>query len=235
MSFSPVLVAHVITGVVALVAGAAAMTFRKGSRRHRVSGNAFVVSMLGLAASGAYLGLMKHQGLNGLQGVLTFYLVATAWLTARRGDGEAGLLDLGGLLVPLGVGAGLAIYGLEAANSPTGLKEGFPAEAYFVFGAVALLFAGGDVRMLVRGGVSGIRRIVRHLVRMCYAMFTASASFFLGQAQVFPEALRIPALLAIPAILPLLVMSYWLWRVRFRRNDRGIAGVSSPTRAASPT
>jgi uncharacterized membrane protein len=87
MSFSPVLVFHVSAGTVALLSGTAAMSFRKGSHCHRLTGNVFVIAMLGLSASGAYLGLVKNQMLNGLQGVLTLYLVATAWWTAGRRDG----------------------------------------------------------------------------------------------------------------------------------------------------
>lgn len=51
-------------------------------------------------------------------------------------------------------------------------------------------------------------------------------SFFLGQADELPEALRIPALLAIPIVVPPLVMLYWLWRVRIGRCFRGIVGVA---------
>jgi hypothetical protein len=190
------------------------MSFRKGSRRHRVTGNVFVISMLGLGASGAYIGFMKHQMLNGLMGVLTFYLVATAWLTARRRDGETGILDLIALTVPLAVGAGFAIYGLEAAQSQTGTKDGYPAAAYFIFGSVALLFAAGDVRLLVRGGVSGAQRIARHLRRMCFALFIAAGSFFLGRQRIFPAVLRNTNLLVLLTILPLILMMFWLIRVR---------------------
>lgn len=42
---------------------------------------------------------------------------------------------------------------------------------------------------------------------MCFALFVASGSFFLGQADEFPEAFRIYPLLAIPAFLPLLAVS----------------------------
>lgn len=48
-----------------------------------------------------------------------------------------------------------------------------PVAPYFVFGALALLSAAGDVRMLVRGEVSGTNRIVRHLWRMSVAFFIA--------------------------------------------------------------
>lgn len=221
MSFSPILVFHICSGALGLLSGVAAISFRKGSHRHRVAGNVFVVAMLSLGASGAYLGFTKHQMLNGLQGVITFYLVATAWLTARRGDVEAGIFDWGALVVPLAVGGGLAIYGFEAANSPTGSKEGYPAAAYFIFGSVALLFAAGDVRMLARGGVSGAQRIARHLSRMCYALFTASASFFLGRQQIFPVFLRKTGALFLLSFLPLVLLIFWLVRVRFTNAYKG--------------
>jgi hypothetical protein len=62
------------------------------------------------------------------------------------------------------------------------------------------------------------RRLARHLWRMCYALFIASMSFFLGQTDEIPEALRITPLLVLLAFLPALVMLYWLWRVRYRRG-----------------
>jgi hypothetical protein len=67
---------------------------------------------------------------------------------------------------------------------------------------------------------------------MCYALWIAAASFFLGPrarvAKVLPEALLNPALLALPVLLVLVVMFYWLWRVRIRRSFRGLVGVSAP-------
>ena len=43
MQFSPMLILHVTGGMVGLLSGAAAMTFRKGSRWHGISGQVFVV------------------------------------------------------------------------------------------------------------------------------------------------------------------------------------------------
>jgi uncharacterized membrane protein len=217
VSFSPVLAFHICAGSLGLLSGAGAMSFRKGSRRHRVTGNVFVASMLGLAASGAYLGFIKNQVLNGMMGVLTLYLVATAWWTARRRDGEVGNFDLGALIVPLAVGAGLASYGLEAVNSQTGSKGGFPAQAYFVFGSLALLFAAGDIRMLMHGGASGRHRIARHLWRMCFALFISTGSLFLGQQQVFPASLRNTNILLLLGILPLILMIVWRVRLSFTK------------------
>jgi hypothetical protein len=50
----------------------------------------------------------------------------------------------------------------------------------FFMGSVMLLAAAGDVRMLVRGAVFGPKRIARHLWRMCFGLFIAAGSFFLG-------------------------------------------------------
>ena len=160
------------------------------------------------------MGFLRHQTLNGFMGILTFYLVTTAWLTAKRRENEVGLFDWIALLVPLAVGTVLATNGLDAANSPTGMKEGYPPAAYFIFGSVALLFAAGDIRMLVRGGVSGSQRLARHLTRMCFGLFIATGSFFLGQPQVFPDTLRKTNLLFIPAMLPLILLVFWRFRVR---------------------
>jgi uncharacterized membrane protein len=215
MGLSPLVVLHICAGTVGLLAGAAAMTFRKGSRRHGVAGNLFVIAMLSLSASGAYIGFVKSQTTNVVMGVLTFYLVATAWATARRRDGETGIFDWAALLVALALGTGLITYGFEAAHNQTGLMYGYPAPLYFIFGSVALLFAAGDVRMLARGGVFGAHRIARHLWRMCLALFIAAGSFFLGQQKVFPASLRGSKILFAPPVLALLLMVFWLFRVRF--------------------
>lgn len=223
----PILVLHICAGILGLLSGAAAMSFRKGSRWHRVAGNVFFVSMLGMSTAGAYLAFMKHQMNNVFGGVLAFYLVTTAWATGRRRDGETSIFDWGALLVALAVGAVILTYGFEVANSPTGPKDGIPAGMYFFLGSVALLSAAGDVRMLVRGGLFGVHRIARHLWRMCFSLFIATGSFFLGQQQVFPRWLRKTNVLFLPAILPLILLIFWLWRVRIRRSSRGIVGLRS--------
>jgi hypothetical protein len=48
---------------------------------------------------------------------------------------------------------------------------------------------------------------------MCFAFWIATGSFFLGQMDEFPVWLQKPALMMIPAMLPLVLMAYWLLRV----------------------
>jgi uncharacterized membrane protein len=215
MSFSPILFLHISSGITGLLSGTVAMSFRKGSRGHVAAGRVFVISMLSLSTAGAYLAVMKSQTGNVIGGVVTFYMVTTAWATTKRKEGETGIFDWGALIVALAVGVGLVIYGLGAANSPTGSRGGYPAVFYFIWASVVLFSAAGDVRMLMRGGVFGAQRIVRHLWRMSFALFIASGSFFLGQQQVFPASLRGAKVWFVPAFLPLILMIFWLLRVWF--------------------
>src|SRR6195256_4158781 len=104
MSYSPILVVHICGGTLGLLSGTAAMSFRKGSPRHALAGRVFVVAMLTLSTSAVYLALMKHEMGNVLAGTFAFYLVGTAWVTAKRRDGETNIFDWGALLIPLVVG-----------------------------------------------------------------------------------------------------------------------------------
>jgi hypothetical protein len=209
MPFSPLLPVHIAGGIVGILSGTAAMSFRKGSPRHALA------AMLTMAAAAVYLAVIKDQPNNIGGGILAFYLIGTAWLTARRKDGETSKYDWAAILLPLAIGIGGWINGLDALHSPTGSKYGVPAGMHLFMGSVCLFAAAGDVRMLLRGGVLGAKRVVRHLWRMCFGLFIATGSFFLGQQQVFPRWLRGSPALFVPALLPLVLLIFWVFRVWF--------------------
>ena len=143
MSFSPLLPVHISAGITGILSGAAALSFRKGSPRHVLAGKVFVIAMLTLGASAVYLALMKHQMGNVLGGTFAFYLVATAWATARRGDGETGIFDWAAMLIPLLVGIALLILGIAVVYGHARSPKGVPIGMYFVMGSVMLLAAAG--------------------------------------------------------------------------------------------
>jgi uncharacterized membrane protein len=218
MRFPPILLFHIFAGTLGCLSGFVAIFLRKGSRRHALAGDVFVVSMLSLATSGVYLAIMKSQPGNIMGGTLTFYLVATAWMTARRRDGRTGIFDWGAFLMALTIAAAIVTFGIGAATSPTGLKYGYPVGPYVFLGSVAVLATAGDVRMLVRGGVYGTQRIARHLWRMCFAFFIAASSIFLARAHVFPVLMRKTGMLYLLSFLPLILMIFWLVRIRFKKT-----------------
>jgi len=210
----PLLFFHVTAGVLAMIAGAAAISFSKGSRWHARAGNIFVASMLCMAAAASYLAYMKHQPNNVFGGFLTIYMVATAWATARRRDGETGVADWIGFLFALAVGVLSVFHGFQKMAGREPLDPGTYPFMQLFMGSIILLAAIGDLRMIVRG-ISGKRRIARHLWRMCFGWFIATGSFFLGQQQVFPAWLRGSPALLVPALLPLVLLVFWMIRVRF--------------------
>src|SRR5467141_2808333 len=228
MSYSPTLIVHICGGSLGLLSGTAAMCFRKGSNRHMLAGRVFVASMLTMGAFAAYLAIVRNQPNNIGGGILTVYLIGTAWLTARRRDGETSRLDWVLLLIPLANGILSWMTGVKVLRSGHSSLDGVPVGMLLLMGSVMMLAAAGDVRMLVRGGVFGAKRIARHLWRMCFGLFIASGSFFLGPSnrplrllstvglgKYLPRALFSIGLYLVLTILPLVLLVFWLVRVRF--------------------
>src|SRR5258708_6900684 len=122
-------------------------------------------------------------------------------MTTKRRNEKISNFDWAALLLVLAVVATELTCAFQAMRSQTGLKYGYPAGPYFFMGSVALLALAGDVRMLVRGGVSGTQRIARHLWRMCFAWFIASASIFLARPHLFPALMRKSGVLYLLTIL----------------------------------
>jgi hypothetical protein len=167
----PLLILHILSGTLAIAV-------RKGSSLHRAFGNVFTFAMLTLASSGLCLAILKSQRGNIIGSIITFYLIATAWLAGhRRGTGR---LDWAALAVGTGGAAAVITLGVQSLHNP---DKNVPAGMAFFFGAVLLLAAAGDIRTLIGRGISGRQRITRHLWRMCFGLFIATGSFFLGQQQ----------------------------------------------------
>jgi hypothetical protein len=209
------LVVHIAMGLTGLASGAASMTFRKGSARHRRAGNVFFVSMLIMSATGALIAAVFRPSMgNVMGGLLTFYLVSTAWLTVWRPPRETGRLDVAAALLGLATAGAGAAWGIAALDSPTHRFSGYPPALYFIFGGVALLATLFDFRIIARGGLGGVQRTTRHLWRMCAGMFMATTSFFIGQARHFPAPVRESGVLKVPVFLVIGVLLYSMARVR---------------------
>jgi hypothetical protein len=218
---SPILIVHIGAGSLGILSGYTAVSVRKGERLHRAFGTIFFLSMLTVSALAVYLALFvppTHSGgappnASVSVGILTFYLAATAWMTVKRQAGGVGLFEKGALAAALGVVLALLIFGLRAASIPKALPGSYVP--YFVFASFAAFASAMDLKVILRGGISGAQRIARHLWRMCFALFFAAAFFFLGQQGSLPRFMHGSPLLFIPALAPLVLMFFWLFRVRF--------------------
>jgi hypothetical protein len=221
-------VVHILAGSLSLLFGYVALYAAKGATLHRKSGMLFVYTMLPMAIFGMTIAAVRDvaPAINIPAGLLTSYLVITSLATVRPPAAGTRWLDLGAMLVALGVGLASLTFGLEAIAND-GTRNGMPAFPFFMFGVVGMVASGGDLRMMRSGRLRGASRLARHLWRMSFALFIAALSFFIGQAKVIPKPIRIPALLALPVLAVLVTMLYWLWRIRVRRTFRGIVGLSA--------
>jgi hypothetical protein len=219
-----ILYAHIAGGTVGILAGAAALTVRKGRGLHVLAGNTFFVAMIVMAGIGAFVAplLSSAQGDpkwgDSIIAFFTCYLVATGWATVRRKAGTIGRFERVAFAFAALL-AGVAIFfGAVAAGDPDGLVGGSPAQSYFVFGGIIALAAALDLKTILNGGVSGVPRIARHLWRMCLALFVATASLFFGQQDELPQVMRdLPLLLLILGFAPFALMLFWLVRIRFAK------------------
>jgi hypothetical protein len=222
------LLVHIVAGSVGLLSGAAAITFRKGSRRHALAGRIFVVAMLTMGSFAAYLAVLRHQPNNVIGGIFTFYLILTAWLTARRKNGQTSRWDWLLLLIPLALGGINWANGIAIARGKADAPDGVPVGMLFFMGSIMLLAAAGDVRMLLARGVAGAHRIARHAWRMCFGLFIAAGSFFLGPnnrplrllttaglGSHLSPAIFSTGLYVFLTLAPLVLLIYWLFRLRF--------------------
>lgn len=208
-----ILFLHIAAGVLAILSGYAALFARKGGALHRRSGLFFVWAMLAMGLGAMVVGLVRGKS-TWLGGPMVFYFVLTGLSTVRPLRNANPRLD--GVLMILGLTVGITAVGwpLQAIASRAGAPLPPPVYASIVNGILCLLGVKGDFKVIRHGALTGKKRLHRHLWRMCFAMFVATGSFFLGQPKFIPSLLRISPLPIVLAVLPLLSLFYWLWRVR---------------------
>lgn len=217
------LIIHFGAGLLALSSGVVAIAVAKGGPSHRRAGMLFVIGMIILGVFAAGIAMYERNYGSAFGGTFTAYLVFTAFTTIRPLAGRhAQTINVALMLV----GSGLALlqltFGAMVLNDPTRAPDGVPVPMILFMGTVTLLAVVGDWRLLRAGSITGTRRLARHLWRMCFGLFIASGSFFLGQMRFLPEPLRILPLLLALAISPLIVLIYWMWRVRLRKRLEGM-------------
>jgi hypothetical protein len=227
---------HISMGLLALAAGAAAMLLRKGGRPHVRAGTVFFAAMVVMIVTGLTIAQFIHPSAGSvLGGLLTFYFTISGWATMRAAPGHVGRLQIAAAVLGLATALLGFHFAMQTAASASGKLDGFSVRFYLIVGSVALIGAALDARMIRRGGFTGAARTTRHLTRMCLAMYMATASFFLGQAKLFPAAVRESGVLNVPVLLVIVGLLWSLVRVRYwPRFRRWRAMRSAPALRSTP-
>jgi hypothetical protein len=202
---------HIAGGILALPAGAVAVAARKGGALHARAGTLFFASMLVLGVTASILEPFRSPPGSPVGGIMVCYFVATSWVAARRRDGTTGRFEIIACAAALTMAALMIWGGFTGATTPAG------SGPIFALAFVCLIAGLLDLNAILRARLSPAQRIARHLWRMCFAFFIATGSFFLGQQDVLPAAVRGSPILFVLAFAPFAVMAFWLIRARFSK------------------
>jgi uncharacterized membrane protein len=236
------LLIHVLAGALGLVTGYTALAVAKGAPLHRRAGMVFVYVMVTMSMTGLLVSASRGiaPAINIPTALLTFYFVITGMTTLRQAQGgpersrgasvssPAGWsrrLQVAGMVFAVALGVGclvLAVSSIGRGGAAAGM-----AYPLVMFGAVALAAGNGDRRLIRDGALKGAPRLMRHVWRMCFALFVSSIAFYLGPDRL-PEALQSPAFRATGVLIPIAAIGYWKWRLRAKRPVREIVRISAP-------
>jgi uncharacterized membrane protein len=224
------LLVHVLAGALGLLSGYVALSVAKGAPLHRKTGMFFVYVMVTMAMTGVLVSAARGiaPAINTPTGLLTFYLVITGMTSVGARAGWSRTLDVAAMFMAFAIAAGCVV--LAVVSISKGGAEAGMAYPLVLFGGAAMVGGIGDRRMIRDGALKGAPRLVRHLWRMCFALFLSSIAFYLGPDRL-PEALRIPALRVGAVLLPLIAIGYWKWKLRSRKPLRALVHLTTPEAA----
>ena len=205
---------HVAGGGLALLAGALAVALRKGSRAHGQAGSVFALAMVAMALPGGVLAVMSGKPFDVLSSAMSLYLVLSGWVAFQGLTTARIVWMLTGaaccLIGYLAVEGYALATGIRATDAPVGVG--------YVFAGLMLVAACGDVRY-ARGGYRRRQLMLRHLWRMNFGLFIATASFFGARPHLFPEWMQTSGILVLLSLAPLAIIAFWRIRLRARQHD----------------
>ena len=198
---------HFPAGTLAILAAFTAFYYPKGSSKHKKAGQVFTIAMLIMLISGGIAGALKGSVEDMFLAALVSYSVFTAWLTVRRHQPVIGILEYLAL-------AYIVIFGLAAlAIDPEWDQVKEPG--VFTFNAImALAFALGDIRNILLKGMQRTYQLARHIWRISFSLVWAALAFSDKIIKMLDSTIeQLPYVAAVPALVVLCTLSYWLFRV----------------------
>jgi uncharacterized membrane protein len=219
------LIGHIGGGAIGILSGAVALASRKGARVHRAAGAVFVLAMFVCYAIATIVApfLTDGQVTNTIAGVSALYLLVSGVTTARSRVIAASRWHGLGLALAFAILAACLWFQYLGSRTPEGSIDGSPSEALIIFIIASAAAAGGELHVLLRGRLPENARIARHLWRMCFSLFIAAGSFFLGQQQVMPEWLQGQPILFVLALAPLALLVFFIVRIRIGKSFKEAA------------
>ena len=209
---------HIVAGAFALISGFTTIISSKGNARHKLYGRVYLVAMLLLGVTGTIVASVRGIPLSMLNGGVLCYFVLSSLSTIRNAEYEISIFDKLLTVFAWFLVFAFAWFIFQLSETESGKLGGFGIAEYIVFGSVMLFSAIADIRYLLKSGLSTVSKLVRHLWRMFFPLFMATAAFFLGQAKVLPQSLQSIEILIIPVVFVLITMIYWSAKVAMKKS-----------------
>ncbi len=211
-------VLHITSGAIGLLTGYLTILLRKGDPQHKRIGKVYIWAMLTLGVTGSIVAFARDIPLSMMNALVVCYFVLSSLSTIRNPIHSTTVYDKLLMVSAWLITSGFLYFIVQVSRSETGQLGGFGSGAYIAFGSVMLCAAIADVRYLLKSGLSRKQRLVRHLWRMLFPLFMASAAFFLGQASLFPQSIRAIEILVIPVAFVILSLLYWTAKVSLNKD-----------------
>lgn len=177
------LILHIVSGSVALLAGTITLSRRKGDASHRMTGKVFSYAMLATGISALVLSMLRPNHFLLIIGIFTLYMTGTGhrYIQLRDPRRKPNLFDWL-LSVAMGITALVfLVWGVRLilAGSLFGI-------VYIVFGTIGGLFARADwINYKGKAGEINFWQTA-HLQRMTGAYIASLTAFLVVNDQIFP-------------------------------------------------
>ena len=199
-----ILVLHIGAGIVSLIVGYHALLSKKGSKRHKLSGDIFLVAMLLICLSGLSLSIPAENLYLTQIALFSLYQIVSGKRAIRLRNNKAHMLDWTWAIMGIGNGVWM-------------VSSLFPLA--IVFGLIQLNLAFVDLRFFYKivNGISLKPRayLVRHIGLMVGALIASTTAFFIVNLQ-FIEWYWIPWLLPTFLLVPVIIF-------QSKKVERGVS------------
>lgn len=192
------LIIHIIAGMSALVCGLIALLLRKGSSGHKLNGNIFFYSMIGVAITALFISAFKSNDFLFYIGLFSLFMTLSGKRAIQNKTSSPGKIDI--LILILGLGTGIWM-----------LAE--PNLVLRVFGALSLLLALGDLSVYYKVYRQHVMPsntwLLRHIRHMMGSYISTTTAFLVVNIQIQPAWViwLLPTFIGTPVII------YWIRKI----------------------
>ena len=192
------LLIHIFTGTVALIAAAVAVCSEKGKTYHIKAGQFYVLGMVGVFVTAIPMSIITNNLFLFLIGIFSFYLAFSGWRFAKNRSGQPSNIDWFAVYCMLLTGFTMLLmaswyFMLDNQNYIT----------LIVFGSLALSLGYQDFIAFKTQTAKGKKRIARHLTNMMGGSIAVITAVLVVNINIEPRWIFwiLPTLFITPVII----------------------------------